>query len=567
MVLTKSKRRSSLVMGLLLAMLLGVAAAFFVLAMPIRMLETVTTLTRLSKLMVQAEPPISPNDRTLLAVLAGIVTAGIGWVLVDWLLFGRAGMSRLIRTREDDYEDEDEDAYRPTDPLDLVVPGAARANDWSQAPSGDARRPLSARTDIGEPAPFAPPSPFGAPSPVPGLNQPLPPLGQILPGAGVSAPPLQPHVPPLAQPIAPPDPFAAPPAVPAWTVPAAEGAPPLNANFDLPDRPVSFDAAPVAAAPAAVSSGMPSWLPAPGSRPDDPAVFDVPLAAELPAAAPGEPVPMPAPASVPAPRAADPFGAAPAEPPPLQPPPLQPLASDPPPLILAQPAPPLPIPQAEPPSFATPAAAPAVPPVAPAPPPQPQQPVFAPEPPQQPFFAPPTPPRAPAPAAATPAPAPARPAAAPGFDRAQLEDLLGRLESKVHSRRAAAAAAASAAAPPVAPAFAQAPVPQARFAQPPGAMDPIPLQRAELPSGFAAPPPQGQPIPAAAYDMPVAQPSPAFNLGIQPQAQPSAPPPVAAPAPAISPVALPRIDEARKEEMLDQPLHVTLDLLRDMVRR
>ncbi|MFD2501873.1 hypothetical protein ACFSTI_27620 [Rhizorhabdus histidinilytica] len=201
-------------MGVLLALLLGVAAAFFVLAMPIRMLETVTTFTRLSKLMVQAEPPISPNDRTLLSVLAAILTAGIGWVLVDWLVFGRAGMSTLIRTRDDDYEDEDEDHFRPTDPLDLVTPAEDPAAEWPVPSTGDARRPLSARTDIGDPPPAL--DPFGAP--LAGLNQALPPISEILPGTGVSAPPLQPNaLPPLIQPAA--FPQAAP-------FPEAEPAPP-----------------------------------------------------------------------------------------------------------------------------------------------------------------------------------------------------------------------------------------------------------------------------------------------------------------------------------------------------
>ena len=46
MVQSKARRRSSLIWGSLLAILLGVAAAFFVLAMPISLLETITTMTR-----------------------------------------------------------------------------------------------------------------------------------------------------------------------------------------------------------------------------------------------------------------------------------------------------------------------------------------------------------------------------------------------------------------------------------------------------------------------------------------------------------------------------------------
>lgn len=151
MVRKEVKRRTSLLMGISLAILLGGAAAFLIFALPQHMLERLTTFSRLSRLMVQAEPPISQNDRSLLAVLAGIGTAGLGWVLIDWLLFGRVGMSAIIRQREDDYEDEDE-SYRPSDPLDLVkhVPRTV-IETGPPANLGDPRRPLSARTDIGDP--------------------------------------------------------------------------------------------------------------------------------------------------------------------------------------------------------------------------------------------------------------------------------------------------------------------------------------------------------------------------------------------------------------------------------
>lgn len=562
MVQTK-KRRSSLVMGLLLAVLLGVAAAFFVLAMPIHMLETVTTLTRLSKLMVQAEPPISPNDRTLLAVLAGILTAGVGWVLVDWLLFGRAGMSTLIRTREDDYEDEDDDAYRPTDPLDLVTPMAARGHDWSQDAAGDTRRPLSARNDIGEPSPFAPPPPFGTQPAMPAVNPALTPFGQILPGAGVSAPPLQPHVPPLGQP-------AAPPPAPNWAVPAGEtGIAALNANFDLPDRPAGFPAAipgaPTTSAPptpVAPPANMPSWLPAPGARADAVPAFGslspAPPAVTAPSASTG---PAEPPAASP-----DPFAAMPSAPPPIVP-----TMAEPPQLILSRPAPPLPFAEPQPQTPPPPPVAPAapaeqrpyftagssVPPgvVAPAPPIAAPAPVPVPPPVAAPVIQ--------APTAAPVAPAPPvaqRPAIDPGVDRARLQDLLAQLEAKVHSRRAAAPA-------PAAPAGTFAPAASA----PAPAPAPIQPQRVEPPAGFAAPPPQMQPplpVPPAApvYELPPAQPSPAFNLGIQPQLQPEGPATMPTAA-ANAPIPLARIDDGGKDELLDQPLHVTLDLLRNMVRR
>ncbi|MDB5685644.1 MAG: hypothetical protein JWR77_233 [Rhizorhabdus sp.] len=202
------KRRNSLLMGISLALLLGAAAAFFVFALPQNLLERATVFVGLSRLMVQAEPPISPNDRALLAALAGIGTLGVGWVLIDWLLFGRAGMSALIRPREDDYEDDDE-GYRPSDPLDLVTPAPSPIDlPMPMINPADARRPLSARTDIGDP----PRAPVFAPSPVPTLGrqdlangQVLPPLDQLFAEAArAPAPP-----PPPPPPVSIPDPIAA----------------------------------------------------------------------------------------------------------------------------------------------------------------------------------------------------------------------------------------------------------------------------------------------------------------------------------------------------------------------
>jgi hypothetical protein len=177
------KRRTSLLMGILLSLLLGAAAAFFIFALPQDLLESLTTSTGLARIMVQAEPPISPNDRALLSALAGIGTAGLGWVLIDWLLFGRAGMSTLIRPREDDYEEDEGDYYRPSNPLDLVVPDSPLVS-MAQPSVLDPRRPLSARTDIGDP----PKSPV-VESPLDTYNiasdQLLPPIGHLLPGAPV----------------------------------------------------------------------------------------------------------------------------------------------------------------------------------------------------------------------------------------------------------------------------------------------------------------------------------------------------------------------------------------------
>ena len=200
MIRKEVRRRTTFLMGISLALLLGAAAAFFVFALPQNLLERITVFVGLSRVMVQAEPPISPNDRALLAALAGIGTMGLGWVLIDWFLFGRAGMSALIRPREDDYEDDD--GYRPSDPLDLVMP-ASRAIDlpMSAPDPADARRPLSARTDIGDPprSPTLAPTlaPAFAPPPMPTAGrlevspgQTLPPLDQLFAAAGrAPAPP------------------------------------------------------------------------------------------------------------------------------------------------------------------------------------------------------------------------------------------------------------------------------------------------------------------------------------------------------------------------------------------
>ena len=133
MVQRQIKRRTSLMLGSALALLRGAAAGFLLLALPIAMIESATTSIGLSALMIQAEPPISPNDRTLLAALAAVITAAVGWVLIDWLLFDRVGMTTLIRPREDEFE-EDDDSFRPTDPLDMIVPtDMVSSPDWGAA--------------------------------------------------------------------------------------------------------------------------------------------------------------------------------------------------------------------------------------------------------------------------------------------------------------------------------------------------------------------------------------------------------------------------------------------------
>lgn len=195
MVRKEMNRRTSLLMGIALAILIGAAAGFLVLALPQHALEKLTTISGLSRVMVQAEPPISQDDRSLLAVLAGIATAGLGWVGIDWLLFGRVGMSAIIRQREDDYEEEGE-GYRPADPLDLIkhVPRTITEVGPPVNPN-DPRRPLSARNDIGDP----PKSGAWPPAPVPfdiAVDQFLPPIDRLL--SDVERPaPSGPAIPPI----------------------------------------------------------------------------------------------------------------------------------------------------------------------------------------------------------------------------------------------------------------------------------------------------------------------------------------------------------------------------------
>ncbi len=584
MVQTKARRRSSILMGIGMALLLGVAAALTVLGVSPRMLEAVTTFTRLSKLMVQAEPPISPNDQTLLAVIAGILVASIGWVLVDWLLFGRAGMSTLIRARDDDYEDEDEDAFRPTDPLDLVSPTGGRPTDWSPPSGGDARRPLSARTDIGDPPVMSPFGEGGPPSP--DLLRPGSPFNPLTPGSGMSAPPLQSAfpAPPLQPTAVPPQPDPAS----FWTGGAPQ--PPAAPSIDLSVEPAA----------------MPSWLPAPGARPEilpeaERPELELPELGlpelelpELELNAEAEPETGPIDFSIPDTAEAEPAPALrPIVPePPLSPQPLgQSLISpvDPaePLYAVDDPEPAAPLPPFTPPSFfPAPIPEPAayvppieVPPAAPLPPVAPAAPV-APAPVAQPM--------------AAPAPS-APPATVAGFERGQLEDLLGRLERGLERRRVAVAAQAAQASqaqpapapvpapPPVVPPTPEPPQPLVEAVAPipappeplpiipepePLPVDPLPgLPRQNPPAAFSAPPfvaPEPA-LPAFVTPEPAApEPMSAVPPPLIPVMQPL-PVPQAAPLPAAGPsIPLPPVNG---DAMLEQPLHVTLDILRNMVRR
>jgi len=77
------------------------------------------------------------------------------------------------------------------------------------------------------------------------------------------------------------------------------------------------------------------------------------------------------------------------------------------------------------------------------------------------------------------------------------------------------------------------------------------------PAGFDAPPPALQPVApttAPVYDLPTMSVAPTYNP------TPSSSQPFE-PGPRIEPI------EPRSDELLDQPLHVTLELLRNKVKR
>lgn len=510
MVRKEVKRRTSLLMGISLAILVGAAAAFLIVALPQSILEKLTTVSGLSHLMVQAEPPISQNDRTLLAVLAGIGTAGIGWVAIDWLLFGRVGMSAIIRQREDDYEDEG-DGYRPSDPLDLVkhVPRTI-IEVGPPANPNDPRRPLSARTDIGDPPkPSAPWPPARDPFDL-AINPQLPPIDQLLPDVGWPS-----SVGPGA---------GAPPAMTAET-------PRLDIGF--PPPPVFPPAAPPVTPPRTPSplADLPGWIPPPqpAAQIHTGPVLPQPV---LPPAVPERPVFEP------------------------QAPALPPL---PPETAFAPVVPPQPV---APPTVAPSWSAPATPPAA-APPAYPP--------------------------VATP---PARPAEHPqqsvtgsaaSLDRAPLGDLLARLEQGMQRRRpttpppvraiqselsAFERPRLAAAVPPTPPRPAEAappappPAPPPSFAAPPAEWSrPPEPQPAVQPVWQTGPADHAPPAPYAAAP-PV---SPPHWMQAEPQPQPidrDVRPEPAAPQQQAGSAPF-----ANGDGLLDQPLHVALDVLRNLVRR
>jgi hypothetical protein len=543
------RRRTSLLMGISLALLLGSAAAFLIFALPQYTLEKITVATRLAKLMVQAEPPISGDDRILLAILAGVGTTGIGWVLIDWLFFGRAGLSAFVRSRGDLYDDiEEGGAYRPSDPLDLVLPGPIDGA-GSVPRASDARRPLSARTDIGDPplsqpmhmqpampqphpAATSPLSPFAAP---PSLDDLLPPLDRLAAAADTAPNPVEPvsllGLGPSGDPtlldLGPASEAVVPPTL--LDLQAAPASAPV-----VPQPPAAAQMAPPAALlPASAIPPISAWPPVPPQAPLSPpsvapamAVPQVAIPAPVPVAPAWPPAapPVVVPPSI---AGADIFGSFPPELPrhdaslimPLDVPP----AAAPAVIASAQPSPvaQAPLPQAPAPIVA-PEAAIAVAPLPVAPPP------VAP----------------PAQVAAIEAAGGAAPDFTPDiFDRAPIEDLLNRLEGRIRQRRSPVRAALAAPSPEASP--------------PPAPATPVVADDVVGASLAQAEPARRPPPPGFASTRLVEFPPPA-----------SGPPAI---APALADVAPPvSVDVPTAgvdgDDLLDQPLYIALERLRGLIR-
>jgi len=399
-------------------------------------------------------------------------------------------MSALIRPREDDYEDDD--GYRPSDPLDLVMP-ASRAIDlpMSAPDPADARRPLSARTDIGDP----PRSPTLAPTLAPAFAPPpMPTAGRLEVSPGQTLPPLD-------QLFAAAGRAPAPPSFPASPAPASTEAglldpaslfKGLSRARATPQVPAT--APPQAAAPLNAVQADP--LQQPARAPDPFAVF------QAPPVWPQVTMPSPPPPPQPSPH----FEATPDLRRESFPPDLPDLRDSP---FFAQP----PVPA----SFAP----PAEPPVAealeaPLPEPEPiPEPVNHWSPPPQ---------------------RPADPVAPPPADLT-LEDMLARLERGMQKRRQALAVRS-----------AEVPTEAGHRPLPDRAAAPEPLKEAPPPPMMAPP----MMAPKMMAIVPPVAPAPM---------EPWTPPATQAPAPSLSPA-----PPTSGDGLLDQPLHVALGVLRNLVR-
>lgn len=110
------------------ALLLGGALAFFILAMPPRLIEQIVVTSGLPAILAAAEPPLGMTARALLAGVCAVAVA-----IPTWL-----GFVALDRPRP----------HRSARPAGPQVPPLRREDSHPDAPS---RRPLFADTELGEP--------------------------------------------------------------------------------------------------------------------------------------------------------------------------------------------------------------------------------------------------------------------------------------------------------------------------------------------------------------------------------------------------------------------------------
>jgi len=127
------KLMKRLPLGLLAAIMLGGAAAFFCLAMPAEMLERIVSASGLPDLLAAAAPPLGLTARLLAAALAALVAGGLAWGG-----FALSGPRRPAHQREGDADEA----------ADIPLPPLRRADLHPDAPP---RRPLFAASDIGTP--------------------------------------------------------------------------------------------------------------------------------------------------------------------------------------------------------------------------------------------------------------------------------------------------------------------------------------------------------------------------------------------------------------------------------
>lgn len=127
---------AKLPLGLIAALMLGAAVAFFCIAMPGEMLERIVAATRLPDILPAAAPPLGNVARLLVAG-----SAGLSALLLVWACFALIGRPRIPRDPDVDTEpDFGEDM---------------RTAEYEAAP----RRPLLAGTELGLPFDLTDPLP------------------------------------------------------------------------------------------------------------------------------------------------------------------------------------------------------------------------------------------------------------------------------------------------------------------------------------------------------------------------------------------------------------------------